>query len=147
MEDILKNRRGYTLIELLIVIAIIAILVVIVIVALDPAQRVRDSLDRAAQSNVRAVGTLISVCVTQRLSQTPTLTFEGCSEDTIISSYGNRSSEVKVAAGNGPGDNDVCAAQQGSVGLFGHYYVYKNSTGKAEANDGELSNNPADWCP
>ena len=37
------RKKGFTLIEILVVIAIIAILAVVVFVALNPAQRIKDS--------------------------------------------------------------------------------------------------------
>jgi len=61
----LKNKNlGFTLIELLVVIAIIAILVVIVIVAINPIQRLADSANQRASSNVRNVATGVQACIT-----------------------------------------------------------------------------------
>lgn len=45
MKQLLKSEKGFTLLELLIVIVIIAILAAIVIAALDPATRFKDARD------------------------------------------------------------------------------------------------------
>lgn len=65
MKKFLKKQKGFTLVELLIVIAIIAILVVIVIIAINPVQRIRDANDRRAASNVRSVATAIEGCLSR----------------------------------------------------------------------------------
>lgn len=62
-----KKSKGFTLVELLIVIAIIAILVLLVIVALDPLERIRDAQDRNAQNSVRQAATAIAACITKEL--------------------------------------------------------------------------------
>jgi len=67
----LRKTRGFTLVELLIVIAIIAILVLLVIIALDPLERIRDANDRNAQNGVRQAGSAVMTCITKELSKTP----------------------------------------------------------------------------
>jgi len=54
IQKISKNK-GFTLIEILVVIAIIAILAAIVIVAINPAKRFQDSRQAQRQSNVAAI--------------------------------------------------------------------------------------------
>jgi len=54
-----KKNSGFTLIELLVVIAIIAALSVIVFVALNPAQRLKDSRDARRTSDVDTILTAI----------------------------------------------------------------------------------------
>jgi prepilin-type N-terminal cleavage/methylation domain-containing protein len=51
----MKNQKGFTLLELLIVIAIIAILAVVVFVALDPLSRFQDARDAQRWSDVTAI--------------------------------------------------------------------------------------------
>lgn len=145
-----RKNKGFTLIELLVVIAIIAVLVAIVIVAINPAQRLREALNRAAASNVRSTGTLIGVCVTNRLAETPALTYEECNESAVLNSYGNKPTDVFLEQGGGaPPDNDVCAAQQGAPGGvgIGNHYVYRQTTGQVTEVDGEMdTTDPYDWC-
>ena len=144
----MESDKGFTLIELLVTMAVIAVLVAIVIVAINPAQRVRDALDRTAASNVRSTGTLISLCVTKRLSETPALPFEPCSQGLVINDYGNKPNGVTLAASADPMEDDVCAAQQGSPNPpgFAHYYVYKYTTGQVEPLNGILPGAGV-WCP
>ena len=59
----LKDSKGFTLVELLIVIAIIAILVLIVIVAINPLQRIHDATDQQASSDVRSVASAVEGCI------------------------------------------------------------------------------------
>ncbi len=67
----LKKTRGFTLVELLIVIAIIAILVMLVLVALNPLERIRDTQDRNAQNEVRSGASAVAACITKEQSRTP----------------------------------------------------------------------------
>ncbi len=50
-----KNEKAFTLIELLLVVAIIATLAVVVFVALNPAQRLKDSKDARRTSDVDTI--------------------------------------------------------------------------------------------
>ena len=140
------KQNGFTLLELLVVIAIIAILVAIVLVAIDPARRINEANDRSAASNVRATGTLLSVCVTQRLSEG--LGLEACANDVTISDYGTQPAGVITEPSADPGTDDVCAAQQGSSGFIGHYYYFQHSEGEVFEATGDLATEPLmNWCP
>ena len=71
LRDYLRDSKGFTLVELLVVIAIIAILVLLVIVALNPLERIRDAQDRNAQNAVRQGATAVSACIVKEQSRTP----------------------------------------------------------------------------
>ncbi|HEY4516791.1 MAG TPA: prepilin-type N-terminal cleavage/methylation domain-containing protein [Candidatus Paceibacterota bacterium] len=51
----LSSSKGFTLIEVLVVIAIIAILAAIVLVAINPAQRFRDARNSQRRANVESI--------------------------------------------------------------------------------------------
>lgn len=66
----LKDKKGFTLVELLVVIAIIAILVLIVIVAIDPIQRIHDANDRRAEADVRQTASAVEGCLANATNAT-----------------------------------------------------------------------------
>jgi len=55
MKNFNKKNKGFTLIEILVVIAIIAILAAIVLVAINPAKRFQDARNSQRRANVEAI--------------------------------------------------------------------------------------------
>ena len=141
-------NKGFTLIELLVVIAIIAVLLSIIVVAIDPVQRIREAQDQAAASNVQLTGSVVGACVTDFLVQSPLPDYEDCALPGTIIAYGKIPSTVRLEPGDAPVTNDVCTAEQGSLGIVGHYYAYSYSTGTVRRETGDLAAIPiVDWCP
>lgn len=64
MKSHQSANKGFTLLELLLVIAIIAILAGLIIFNLNPAQRLRDSNDAKVRSEVSAIAGAIGLYVT-----------------------------------------------------------------------------------
>lgn len=58
-----KSKKGFTLIEILLVVAILAILLVVVFAALNPAQRLADTRDARRWNDVNNILTAIHTCV------------------------------------------------------------------------------------
>lgn len=67
----IKNKKGFTLLELLIVIAIIAILSVILIVVLDPAETLKKARDSQRISDLNSLKTAFGIYLTS--TSTPDL--------------------------------------------------------------------------
>lgn len=66
--NVLPARQwGFTLVELLVVVALISLLAVAVIVAVNPAQRLRDTKTAAAKRDVKVVAEAIERCITEYL--------------------------------------------------------------------------------
>jgi prepilin-type N-terminal cleavage/methylation domain-containing protein len=124
VNEFLGNKKGFTLIELMVVVAIIAILVIIVIVAINPAQRVNDSSDRRAASNVRAGGTLIATCVARNQGS-----YASCNTTALVEGASNingklpTTSSFTVAASNA----DICLSEAGKSGTT---WYYRQTTGQ-----------------
>jgi prepilin-type N-terminal cleavage/methylation domain-containing protein len=67
-----RFSKGFTLIELLVVIAIIAALAVVVFVALNPAQRLKDSRDARRTSDVDSILTAVHEYIVDNKGALPT---------------------------------------------------------------------------
>lgn len=61
-------RKGFTLVELLVVIAVIAVLAAITVVAINPAKKLAQSRDAARKSSMQQVVTALSTYFTQKAS-------------------------------------------------------------------------------
>jgi prepilin-type N-terminal cleavage/methylation domain-containing protein len=55
MKKLMKKNQGFTLIEILVVVAIIAILAAIVLVAINPSKRFKDANDAQRKANVESI--------------------------------------------------------------------------------------------
>lgn len=62
----MKNKKGFTLLELLIVVAILAILAVILILVLNPAETMKQSRDTQRLSDMATLKTALGLYVTQK---------------------------------------------------------------------------------
>jgi len=58
-----KNKKGFTLLELLVVVAIIAILATAVIVVIVPGVRALDARERTRESHIISINTVITMAV------------------------------------------------------------------------------------
>jgi len=58
-----KIKKGFTLIEILLVVAILAILLVVVFAALNPAKRLSDTRDARRWNDVNSILTAVHTCV------------------------------------------------------------------------------------
>ena len=90
-----STRKGFTLIELLVVITIIAALAVAVFVALNPAQRLKDTRDARRTSDVDSLLTAIHQYVVDHKGSYPA----GLSASTAISQLGTDASGCSGTVG------------------------------------------------
>jgi len=89
-----NNKKGFTLVELMIVIAILAILAAIVIFALNPAELFRRARDSQRMSDIRVLSSAISYYLADATTpildgSTNTLCTGGTGNDTIFSTIPN----------------------------------------------------------
>lgn len=75
-----NKPQGFTLIELLIVISIIAVLAIVVFVALNPAQRLKDTRDAKRVSDVNSILTAIHASIVDSKGTLPTGLSAGMAE-------------------------------------------------------------------
>jgi prepilin-type N-terminal cleavage/methylation domain-containing protein len=122
----LKQEKGFTLVELLIVIAIIAILVIIALIAIDPIQRIHDANDRAAASDVRQVATAFEGCVARNNADVAVCDTQG---------------EMNGGAAGAPWVRNWPTGVDTSLpfcknGGAGHSWSYNTTTGSVEEDTG-----------
>ena len=89
-----NNKKGFTLVELMIVIAILAILAAIVIFALNPAELFRRARDSQRMSDIRVLSSAISYYLADATTpildgSTNTLCTGGTGSDTIFATITN----------------------------------------------------------
>jgi|GEM_PF-1185331 len=68
MKKFFNKQSGFTLVELLVVIAIIAILGVVAIAAINPAARINAAKDNQALANVQQIGKAFEACLADKMS-------------------------------------------------------------------------------
>lgn len=72
MKKFLPNKKGFTLIELLVALTIVTILAVAVYVALNPAQRLKDSKDARRATDVETILTAVHQSIVDNKGTFPT---------------------------------------------------------------------------
>ena len=81
MKKFFNKQSGFTLVELLVVIAIIAVLGVVAIAAINPAARINSAKDQQALANVQSIGKAMEACLTDRMTGTPARTQAQATDD------------------------------------------------------------------
>ncbi|NLD48735.1 MAG: prepilin-type N-terminal cleavage/methylation domain-containing protein [Clostridiaceae bacterium] len=81
-----QNQKGFTLIEILVVIAILGILAVVTLVALNPVKRFQDARNSRRREDVNAVLQAVSVYTIDNAGDFPTIDEEALAALTVSSS-------------------------------------------------------------
>ena len=97
------QKKGFTLIEILIAIAIIAILAVVVFVALNPAKRIADSKNSRRTTDVASILTAIQTSIVDNKGALPTGLTAGMAERQL----GTAATGAAVATGGCAVTNDA----------------------------------------
>lgn len=122
-ENKKENKKGFTLIEILLVIGIIAVLATVVIVALDPAKRFADARDSRRLSDIESILSAVQQSIVDNKGVLPS------GIDTIERHIGTAGSGCALAT-------DVCAVGGDSdcVDLSGSLAKYLKSMPSDPAN-------------
>ena len=124
----LRDSKGFTLVELLVVIAIIAILVLLVIVAINPLERIRDAQDRNAQNSVRQAASAAATCVTKELSRTPPGTpFTSCDNAFLVAQNYVQTAGSLTGVTVTPTGTDICITHPNANGHGPVAWLYSTS--------------------
>lgn len=89
------RKKGFTLIEILVVIAIIAILAVVVFVALNPAQRIKDSKNSRRSTDVDSILTAVHSFVVDNKGALPS----GLANSTAETQLGTAETGAAISTG------------------------------------------------
>jgi len=102
----MKNKKAFTLMELLIVVAIMSLLAIVVLVGLKPAQRLADARDARRAQDINQIITGVMSCAIDK-KDTSTLT-------TCLGSNTTAKTYEVVSVGTTSGCNNVCVGVSSS---------------------------------
>ena len=120
MEAPKSAKKGFTLLELLLVIAIIAILAGLIIFNLNPAQRLNDSNDAKVRSDVEAIASAMALYITDKQGRHTSL-----GDLSTARSVGNTLTKLRAEVVTGGYMSSLPKAPSG----YSQYTIKKNSTG------------------
>ena len=133
MKNILRNQKGFTLIEILLVVAAIAILAGIVIVAINPAKQLGDTRNASRNANVNAILNAVTQYSIDNNGILPTgitsSSTEICSSSVATSSCGSFV-DLSVLTAAGKYVTAIPDEPQKAAANGAGYKISKNATGR-----------------
>jgi len=119
MKKFFNKQSGFTLVELLVVIAIIAVLGVVAIVAINPATRINAAKDNQALANVQSIGKAFEACLADKMitGSTAQASYNACCGSGGVAANGVTPGAINVAG--------LCASGV-AVGLGFSGYGYQS---------------------
>ncbi len=115
------KKDGFTLIEILVVIAIIAILMGALFVGINPAARINEAKDARAKMDVAQLGSSLEACLTKS---------EG--DETKCDTWDELYSGSFVKLASAPSGITVSLGCVSELGGYGTYCKYLSGTGKVD---------------
>lgn len=106
-----KKNKGFTLIEILLVVAILAILLVVVFASLNPAQRLEDTRDARRWNDVNQVLTSLHECIIDNDAVLASCGVDGLATDGTVYEI------VDAAVGAAPAGCIICGGAANCVDL------------------------------
>lgn len=140
-EKMKRIKKGFTLVELLIVIAILAILATAVLVALDPMEQVNRSRDSGRLSSVVQLGRAVQAYYT---AQSVYVTANGSWQTTLLDSGEIKNTVEVVDTGVGNictinEEGNVCYQNNGSQAVVWTVLNSKSSVTRGGCSGGEIT--------
>ena len=109
----MQDKKGFTLIELIIVIAVIALLAAATFVAVDPAKRIGQARDAQRWQDITAIADAIQLYIADNNGDFPTSTNDG-----VFTALGFNDTYyylLGIGTGGSAFDADFCAPSNGSI--------------------------------
>jgi prepilin-type N-terminal cleavage/methylation domain-containing protein len=145
MKSYKAQNRGFTLIEILVVIGIIAVLAAIVIVAINPARQFAQARDSQRQSNVSAILNAVGQYIADHKGNLPTVPAKGAAAvevgttlcNDLVPTYLPSLSTDPSSAKKGESLTNCADATAGNV----RYFISQDNNGRitVTAPDAEIS--------
>lgn len=125
-KNLFSSKKGFTLLEILLVIGLIAVLAAVVIVALDPAKRFADAKNSRRLSDIQSILSAVQQYIVDNKGQLPS------SLDTYEKQLGTANTGCEMAYGICSVNVPYCLDLSGSLAKYLKTLPYDPANGSAE---------------